>query len=51
MQPIATDEAAWSVCLSVMIMIAEKMAEPINVPFGKGQNPLRYPAIANQLVG
>ena len=34
MRPIATDEVAWSVSLSVTTMSPAKMAEPIEMPFG-----------------
>jgi len=34
MQPIVTDQVAWSVCLSVTVMSPTKMAEPIEMLFG-----------------
>jgi len=34
MQPIVTDRVAWSVCLSVTVVIPAKTAEPIELLFG-----------------
>ena len=34
MRPIVTDRVAWSVGLSVTVVSPEKVAEPIEMPFG-----------------